>query len=68
MNVGLVTDAVDPERAAGAADERRLAGAELALDQHDIAGRKSRRELRGERLGLRWVAGLVAPWHRHMPM
>ena len=61
MNVGLVTDAVDAERPAGAAHERRLAGAELALDEHDVAGREPRGQLGGERLGLRGITGLVAP-------
>ena len=33
---------VDPERAAGAADERRLARAELARDEDDVTGREQR--------------------------
>ena len=34
--------ALDAERAAGAADERRLAGAELARDRDDVAGAEPR--------------------------
>ena len=54
-------DPIDPERAAGPADERRLAGAELAFDQHDIARLQAAGEVRGERLGLGWITGLMAP-------
>ena len=43
MNVGLATGALDAERAAGAADERRLAGAELAGDADDVARLQPRR-------------------------
>ena len=41
MNVGLVTGRLDAERAAGAADERRLARAELAGDRDDVAGARA---------------------------
>ncbi len=37
MNVGLVTGPVDAERTARAADEGRLARAELARDRDDVA-------------------------------
>jgi hypothetical protein len=40
------------EGAAGAADERRLARAELAGDGDDVARAQLGRELRGELLGL----------------
>jgi hypothetical protein len=49
---------VDPERAAGAADERRLAGAELAGDGDDVAQAKPAREPRGDLLGLRRARGV----------
>ena len=53
-------DAVDPERAAGAADERGLAGAELSLDQHDVARpRASRRAPRRAPRSARALARLV---------
>ena len=48
------------ERAAGAAHERRLPGAELALDQHHVARLQPCRELRAERLGLLRAARLMA--------
>ena len=56
------------ERAARAADERRLAGAELARDRDDVAGRQSPRELRRERLRLlRRVALLLHAYDPSMP-
>ena len=42
----------DAERPAGAADERRLAAAELAGDEDDVARLEARGDARGERLGL----------------
>ena len=42
----------DAERAAGAAYERRLAGAELAGHQHDVARVEARGQERGDALGL----------------
>ena len=51
--VGGARDALaDAKRTARAADESRLAGAELAGDGDDVAGREPPRELRGERLRL----------------
>src|SRR5919205_303202 len=47
----------DPERPAGAADEGRLAAAELAADGDDVAGPKLARERGGNRLGLRRRGG-----------
>ena len=43
---------LDPERPAGTAHERRLACAELAPEEHDVAGPEERREQAAERLGL----------------
>src|SRR5262249_32612426 len=51
----------DAERAAGAADERRLAGAELARDGDDVAGPERRREPRAE--GLRLGGGCGVGHH-----
>ncbi len=42
-----------PERAARAADEGRLAGAELARDEDDVARAQRPRQVGGDRLGLR---------------
>jgi hypothetical protein len=44
----------DAEGATGAAHEGGLAGAELAGDEHDVAGPQALGELGGERLGLLW--------------
>jgi len=56
------------ERPARAADERGLAGAELARDRDDVAGRKPSRELRSERLRLlRRVALLLHAYDPSMP-
>jgi hypothetical protein len=44
---------VDADGAAGAADERRLSGSQLAGDGDDVAGCELARELRGDGLGLR---------------
>ena len=60
VNVGLVTDSVNPERSARAAHECGLARAELSFDEHDIARRELCGELGSERLGLRGIACLVA--------
>ena len=56
------------ERAARAADERRLAGAELARDRDDVAGREPPRELGRERLRLlRRLALLLHAYDPTMP-
>ena len=56
------------ERAAGAADEGRLAGAELARDGDDVAGCELPRELRRERLCLlRRIALLLHAYDPTMP-
>ena len=71
--VGLVTGPFDPERAGGAADERRLAGAELARDRHDVARPQVGGEPGSELLGFfgrvcldqkrpSWTAGSAAAW------
>ena len=52
MNVGLVTGSVDPERPAGSAHERRLAGAELAAEQDDVTRAEQAGDRAAERLGL----------------
>ena len=43
---------LDPERPAGSPDEGRLAGAELAADEDDVAGPEQPGEQGTERLGL----------------
>ena len=43
---------LDPELPARAPHERRLAGAELAADEDDVAGPQQPCERRAERLGL----------------
>ena len=48
----------DAERPRGAAHERRLAGAELAGDEHDVARRERRGERRAGALGLLGRRGL----------
>ena len=53
MKVGETTASLDPERPAGAADQGRLAAAELAGDQDDVAGPQLGGEPRPERLGRR---------------
>ena len=47
------------ERPRGAADEGRLARAELAADEHDVAGLEPRGQLAGERLGGLGPVGLA---------
>src|SRR6187402_903391 len=44
--------ALDAERPRSAAHERRLAGAELTLDQNDVTGSQPGGEARGDALGL----------------
>ena len=61
VNVGLVTGPVEAQRAGGAAHERRLPRAHLALQQDDVAGRAAsppaRRPRPRSRPRRRWSAG-----------
>ena len=56
-----------PERPRRAAHERRLAGAELARDQHDVTGRERRGERRAGALGLLGRRGLATRLAGHAP-
>ena len=63
VNVGLVTRSVTPRPRADALDERRLARAERAREQHDVAGREDRGELLARRRRGRGVGAVAPPAH-----
>ncbi len=58
----------DPERPAGAPDERRLPRSELALHKHHVAGAQPRGQLRAKRFGLLWGPRPATACHRRSPM